>query len=221
MSEDLLTEIIIEHNRLFPNQSEGFGVAVPADINATLSEIDAPDGFWADLFEFQFESGNTLRIAHANEDVTWDGETWTAHTIEPGDQDGGADTWTVKVSIVDGAFEEEIDGDSEGVIAGTALYYHVHTGVSGAGREREFQILAATPGDNWIEFELGVAETFADLFPALLYSSDECQYKPHHTDICPYANSSSCDRKLFTCEALGKIGKFFGQPGIQGAVWRE
>lgn len=221
MPRSMLADLIIEKNKLFPNQSRGFGVELPADLDVDLAEIDGPEGQWVDLFEFYFDSGDVLRMAHFDMDVSWGGLVWSKSTIEPGDQDDGSDTFRVKVSNIDGTFEEELDDASNVMIGDTVRYYYVHTGYSSALMSLEYQVVSATPGDKWLDIELGIESQASDVFPSIVFSTMECQLKPHHTDICSYANSSSCDKNLFTCISLGQIAYFMGQPGIPGAVWNE
>jgi len=216
MPSALLKELVIQKNKLFENQPDGWGIAIPATIPTTLENLYAEYGHAVDLLEIK-TSTNYYRYANEFADITWNGFLWSKRAMEPGEyrQGDNDSTFRVKVSNIDGTVEELME-DQDGWVRDTAIYRYVHTGYSTPLLAREYEILSAIPDPEWINFELGFKSVYSDVFPAHVYSANTCRYGPHQTDVCAYVNSTSCDRTFQSCLDLGQELVFGGQPGIKG-----
>lgn len=223
MSRDIPSDLKIEKNKLFSNQGQGLGLSLPFTAGASLTDLDGPEGDWVDLFEFRLASGATLRLAKSNDDVRWDGFVWRKFHLAPGDcEDGSPHSFYVDFSNIDGTLETEIETSANGMIGDTVIYRCVHTGYATSRVfALEYRVLEITPTDEILRYEFGFNGFHAALFPDAVFSAATCQLKPHHTFICEYANSPVCDRDIWTCINLGKIGVARMQPGIPGAVINE
>lgn len=197
-------ELVVEKNKLFPGDSEGYFV---------------------ELLEIHLNDGQVARIANSFEDVRWNNFVWMKFRFEPGNisegDDGDDKSVTIKVSNIVGAMQDQVESDDNYLIGNQVIYYYAHTGYPNLDPliTGYFDILEGVADDEWITFELGTENFYLSAFPQNTYNRNTCWYKPNHSDICPYANSSACDKSFATCINLGKSSIFGGQPGIPGGVW--
>lgn len=199
-------------------------LVLPAELVLEKNKLFT-SGAFIELLEIQMRSGQTLRIANNNEDVSWGNYTWSRFRFEPGDQsegdDGESKSVTVKVSNLAGMVQSEVETAVNYLIGDTAIYRLVHANHPDKAPAiiGHFDIMETAADDEWMTFELGVENFYLNAFPRNTYRRNVCRYQPHQTDVCGYVASSSCDRSFATCITLGKTAVYGGQPAIPGGVW--
>lgn len=195
-------------------------ISLPAEIVTGKNALYSSEAFH-ELLEIQSSyTGQTYRFVNNNEDVKWKYHWWTKFRFESGDDqetaDGDLHEVSVKVSNVTGTMQGYLEDDPNGMIGDTVIYRYVKPTVETPAIEEWFSIVDATATPEWVIFTLGAENWFMNRFPANVYRRNVCRYRPYMTDVCPYTNSSSCDRHFSTCISLGRAQVFGGQPGIPG-----
>ncbi len=199
-------------------------LTLPAEIIASKNKLYSGKTLY-DLLEIRNTySKEIIRIVNNNEDVKWKYHWWTKFKFGKGDEtetaDGDNHDLVVKVSNNTGVMQGYVEADPNGMIDDIVIYRYVDPEVETPAIEDWFQIVdaqAVTLSDgDWVLFTLGAENWFLSRFPAHVYRRNICRYQPHLTDICPYTNSVSCNRRFDTCISLGRAGSFGGQPGIPG-----
>lgn len=200
-------------------------LTLPTEIVTAKNALYTDTPFY-ELLEIRLLSGSILRFVNNNEDIVWPtsaGHTWTKFRFESSDDEQNANgdehSVSVRVSNVSGLMQGHIESTSNGLIEDTVIYRYVHPDSSTVAIEEWFSIVDAVADDEWVTFTLGSENWFLNRFPGHVYRRDRCWYRPAMTDVCPYTNNSSCDRKLGTCIDLGYSSIFGGQPGIPGGVF--
>jgi len=199
-------------------------LSLPAELVLEKNKLYS-SGAFIELLEIQMQSGQTMRIANNNENISWGGYSWSRFRFEGGDQsegdDGESKSVTVRVSNLAGTVQSEVDGVSNYLIGDAAIYRLVHADYPDKAPAiiGYFDIMEVAADDEWMVFELGVENFYLNAFPRNSYRRNVCRYQPHQTDVCGYAASNSCDRSFSACITLGMTSVFGGQPGIPGGVW--
>lgn len=223
----LPAEILIEKNKLYPNQTNGVGeVVLPASIDATLSGSETTDGIFAELLEIKLgTSSEYLRIANHYDDISWGGNVYSRFRFEQGDivegDDGDSKSVSIRVSALAGTTQTIIEEDASYLIGSTVVYRLVHTAYPNASAAITgyFEIMEGESDDEWITFELGVENFYINAFPRNTFQRNVCRYNSNQSNVCVYANSASCDRSFAVCLSLGQERLYGGQPGIPNGVW--
>ena len=202
-------------------------LSIPADIILEKNKLYSSEAF-VELLEWQIsETSATVRIANYNENIVWDGYTWTRFRFDGGgEQDTGGDsaeTITVKVSAVDKVIQGYLETLTNGGIGDTVIYRRVHTSnlSLGAALSATFEIvdIDAGPSSEWVTFTLGQENFFLSQFPANVFRRNVCRYRPTLTAVCSYVNNVLCNRTFAACVHFGQESVFGGQPGIPGGVF--
>lgn len=180
-----------------------------ADANGTLSDSDV-----------------TYRFARNTEDVTWDGETWTAFPMEiegvRKTSEGKFDDISARLSNADGVlsfYVERLDG----MVGEKITLYVVHSDLlsEAAAMEEEFEIMGCTISGTWIDFSLSARYVFGDRFPLFKYKRNFCRWQFKGTE-CGYSGvDTTCGRTLIACRDKSNIGRFGGFPSIPGGFYEE
>lgn len=223
------SELVAEKNKLYPGALSGVvGFELPGEWPCAWAAVagGAAGGFWAELLEIRKASdGQIMRMVNGFEDVRWGGYTWSKFRFEPADinegDDGEDKSVRINVSAIDGVVQSAVETADNLLIDDAVIYRYVHTAYPDLGPAiiGYFDILEWDAGEEWVEFEVGTENLYINAFPANTYQRNTCNYKPHQTDICPYANSAACDKTFSSCILLGRASIYGGQPGIPGGVW--
>jgi len=202
-------------------------LTIPADIILQKNKLFSGYAFF-ELLEWQVsELSQTVRLVNNNEDVSWGGYTWTKFYFEGGgESDTGGDSsveLTVNVSAVDRVIQGYLEQLTNGGVGDTAIYRRVHSNYLNlaAAITSSYEILDidAGPDNEWVVFNLGQENFFLSQFPANVFRRYICRYMPWMTDVCPYTDSSTCNRTFGRCITLGQTSVFGGQPGIPGGAF--
>jgi phage-related protein len=105
------------------------------------------DSSFLELLEIQMLCGDVLRIANNNEDVMWDGHTWSRFAFESGDDketSAGEDhSVSVQVSNVSGAIQGFLESSDNGMLGDTVIYRLVHAASTTPAVTGRFEVVDA------------------------------------------------------------------------------
>jgi len=175
-----------------------------------------------ELLEVQMsETAQTLRLTSNNEDVEYDGQTWTRFPFEPGDipeqGDGELPRLNIRVSNALRTIQGYIEQTNEGLIGDTVIYRLVHSDHLDQNPflTAAFQILSLTCTAEWVNFMLGAENFYFRRFPYGTFRRNLCRWKVFKGSECGYAGgSTACDRKFSTCVSYTNETRFGGFPGL-------
>ncbi len=160
-------------------------LSIPAALITEKNKLYATGAF-LELLEVQMSSGTTLRVVNNNDDIVWNGYTWSKFRFEGGNQeessDGEAASVEVKVSNVGRVLQGYLEASSTGLIGDTLIYRLIHSdnltettpAISGT-----FSIVDIEATDEWVTFSLGCENFFINRFPRNTYRRNVCRWQPH------------------------------------------
>jgi phage-related protein len=178
---------------------------------------------WMWLVNLAIPSETALRLARNNEDVTYDGDVYTAENLDVGARpivsDGSIPTVTLRTSALNATVYDLVQATNGAQSADVQLIKVNNDYLSTAipALEADFENLAAKCDDDWIYFTLGVPSPMNKRTPLREYSSSGCPYRDpalFKGSRCQYAGGdATCDGTYEDC--LGKSneehwGGFFG-----------
>jgi len=182
-------------------------------------------GAFLELLEITIsELGETVRIVNNNEDIVWNGQTWSRFSFEPGDikesKEGETPRIPIKVSNVSRAMEYYIDQTDEHLIGDSVNYYLVHSEHldDEAVLTIPLTILYAEADPVWVTFYLGAENFFLQRHPLNTFSRKVCRYKKDFGGSrCKYSGSDTTCTGLFSdCIAKGNTSNFGNCPALPG-----
>jgi len=183
----------------------------------------ASDGVWLLLVEVALpDSAEPLRLVRNNEDIVWNGDTWTAFNFKLGeiteDNKGKPQAIPLQVSnitqIVQG-YVEENNG-----LTGTAVTLRVvhsqHLDNTLPEVEEIFTVQSTTCDSKWVTFYLGSDISTQLRFPFRRVLKNFCVWRDQYKGIeCGYAGSlPACDGTLQSCRNRGNSVRYGGEPSI-------
>ena len=168
---------------------------------------------------------NTLRLADNTEDITWDGETWTAFPFKieviGETSKGEVPQVTVRVSNVSQVLQAQVEA-IDGAIGSDVTISIVHTGNLNETTVPSwtFQISGCRIDSEWCVFTLGAVNPFTRMFPVDRIMKTFCRFK-FKSGICGYSGGETeCDKTLTRCRVLNNSDRFGGFPGVgSGAIY--
>ena len=184
----------------------------------------ASDEPWLLLLKITYPTETPIRLVWNTENVTWDGETWTAAPFTLGDMqessDGSIPNVTLTIWDIGRTITQYLD-DYDGGVGATAIVYILHSSTltdspAIAELELNFSIISATIDSfNRISFSLGGENPTRYRCPPERYLKGHCRYKEFKGDLCRYAGGeSSCNRTFTQCKSYGNEANFGGFPGV-------
>lgn len=173
---------------------------------------------WIALLKIEHPSLPTpIYLARNNEDVTWNGQTWTRFPIEFGNitQAGKEQpTITLKISNLGGLVESYIQ-NYNGFTDAILTLYVVHANllsITDPAYEVEFKCDFTRYEPQWVSFELTCEHDLNYRFPPDTYMKDFCPFK-FKSVRCGYAGSAAeCNGTLASCRIPSRFG---GEPGVE------
>ena len=161
-------------------------------------------------------SVGTIRLVRNTENVTWQGEEWTAFPldIETSGEDGKTiPALNIKVSNCGGIIQtylQEYDGMVDAqvrvmvALAGNLNNPHPEFAL-------DFMVQSTTYDESWVTFCLSASAELTNRFPVNRYINNFCPF--HCGDIrCGYTGAELCVNTLESCLVPQRFG---GEPGIQ------
>jgi len=181
------------------------------------------DGVWLLLVEVAIpDSDQPLRLVRNNEDIVWEGHTWTAFNFKLGDitedHKGRPQSVPLQVSNVTQsvqAFVEENNG-----LTGMAVILRVvhseHLANAAPELEEIFTVESTTCDSQWITFYLGCEISIQRRFPPRRVLKHFCAWRDQYKGIeCGYNGSlPECDGTLQSCRERGNATRYGGEPSI-------
>jgi len=173
--KNLPTELLIEKNKRAGNRN-------PWLILLEITLTDSPP--------------TTLRFVRNNEDITYNGNTYTAFPfeieIEKTDSDGSIPTVNLKVSQITriiAYYTESLNGGIGSTITITVIN-RAHLAANYAELTTTWQLIAAETDDQWATFVCGFPNPLDEVFTALHYLADYCEWEFEEAE-CGYDPSAA------------------------------
>lgn len=169
----------------------------------------------------------TLRLVANNEDITWQGNVYTAFSFQmdmPGaDSKGAVTTLPLKICNVERVLRPYLELYDGGVGLPVTV-----TLVNPAMLTEDYSELTAslynlaTESDaNWVYFTLGPVNPLNKPFPPDQYIARHCRFDFKEDPRCGYAGAATeCSRTIDACRALGNSRRFGGHMGLDGRSLR-
>lgn len=175
-------------------------MALPTDIINEKNRTASPYA-WLVLLEITLTDDTIIRLVRNDEDVTFESNVYTAFNfqLEPTVQNskGQIPTLTLRVSNVTFLIQSKLQ-TLNGAIGSTVRMIVVNSNLLASNvfdLEMNFEVLAASSSNQWVEFELGSPSPLRQRFPLNKYSALGCQWRFEEIE-CDY------DRKILSAVVL-------------------
>ena len=179
---------------------------------------------WLILLQITMPDGVTvIRVVRNTADVTWPasgGNLYVAFTFEL-DEIGETSKnevpqVAVRVGNVTRALQAYLEAGGGGV--GAEIVFRVvhsaHLDLTTPEVELTYSCTGCKSDATWVTFTLGAANPYLRRFPRNRLLKNNCRWRFKSTD-CGYAGAStSCDKTLLTCRALGNSARYGGFPAV-------
>ncbi|WP_094605339.1 hypothetical protein SPSIL_002580 [Sporomusa silvacetica DSM 10669] len=183
----------------------------------------ASDGVWLLLVEVALpDSAEPLRLVRNNEDIIWNGDTWTAFNFKLGeiteDNKGKPQAIPLQVSnitqIVQGYVEE--NNGLTGTTVTLRVVHSQHLDNTLPEVEEIFTVQSTSCESKWVTFFLGSDISTQLRFPFRRVLKNFCAWRDQYKGIeCGYAGSlPACDGTLQSCRNRGNSVRYGGEPSI-------
>jgi len=187
-------------------------------------------GAWLLFVTVTMPDATVIRIVRNNEDVTYQGNTYTAfdfslEAIVHGSK-GKLPSVNLRVGNVGRVFQSYIEAQS-GIVGSTVLLQVVNSALLSENfseLDLTFEIQKTSADSNYVSFELGVPSPLNKRFPLYRYAGAICNWVSRYKGAeCKYAGSeATCDGRLVSCQtrtAGNNSLNYGGYPGLgQGGV---
>lgn len=181
------------------------------------------EGVWLLLVEVAIpDAEEPLRLVRNNEDIHWNGHTWSAFNFKLGeiteDNKGKPQSVPLQISNITQtvqAYVEEYNGlTGELVILRVVHSQHLDNALPEL--EEVFNIQSTTCDSKWVTFYLGCDLSIQVRFPFRRVLKNFCAWRDHYKGIeCGYAGPMpECDGTLQSCRIRGNSARYGGEPSI-------
>lgn len=198
---------------------------LPADLIIEKNKIATPVP-WILLLDIVLTDDTELYICRNNENVTFNGQLYTAvpFDIEPtkASARGEIPTVTLRVSNVTRALQpylEKLDGGIGSEIT-LRVVNTAHLDEDYSELEIGFDVLSASSEVYWVTFILGAPNPLGKRFPSFQFIADHCRWRFKSVECGYSGKASACKRTLSDCRLLKNSGRFGGFPGLSGSAAR-
>lgn len=189
------TQALLEKNRL---SSDAPFLCL---VKMTYEELDEP-----------------ICLVRNNEDITWNGEKYTAYPMDfdTSTTDGATLpklNWTV--SNAGGTLQEYVQknqGFTDAEVSLIVVHYNLLDNTEPL-QQLDFVVTATTYDEEWVTFELGASPETIFKFPANIYMAHYCPYRFKSVRCGYQGNESACAGTLDTCRIPSRFG---GEEGMNG-----
>lgn len=193
--------------------------------NETITDDEGAD---ADADGTLSDNDLTYRISLNNEDISYDGETWSKGAIKLDMVKKSVSGKTEKLTI--GIATKQVDALN--------LYHDLCDGLDGSLItlkavnddllaeaeiiEEEFVVEEGgrSPDGMWLTYILGPYEKESTMFPARKYQRTPCDYQFKDANTCQYAGAdTTCDRDLDDCVSKSNEDSYGAFPAVPGGFF--
>jgi len=173
------------------------------------------------LLKVTFDS-TSVYLCRNNEDITWNGETWSAYYFQLGDinetKEGELPTVDLNIWDINRVLTPTL-ADYAGGVGTSVDIYIVNTALLSETdplRHETFNISEVSIDSmNKITFRLSVANLATRRSPKNRFLKTHCRYKEFKGSHCGYSGSETeCDRTFARCKELENQMRFGGFPGV-------
>jgi len=196
------------------------GLTLSSAIAQAKNMLSDP-GAWLVLLEIDTPAlEDPLRLVRNTEDITWDGETWTAFPFDldesKQDADGSIQTLAIRVSNVQRQVEKYVndaDGGSNTTVTLRVVYSEELD--EDAVLEEIFTVGTVRCTNDWVTFELEPEAFLTQRFPRDTFNRTRCRWNFKSRE-CGYTGTtySSCNNVLADCILRDRVSSFGGTPGL-------
>lgn len=178
---------------------------------------------WLLLLDVTLPDASHIRLARNTDDVTFDGQTYTAFAFELGELRNGGDGRIAGVSLrvanPQRALQPYLEAHA-GLVGCAVQLMVVHAGNLAADHSEltlDWDVIAATSDADWINFTLGAVNPMRRRFPLFVALPASCPWVFRGAE-CAYSGLETlCARTIDACRARDNAARFGGRPGILGA----
>lgn len=194
---------------------------LPLELRIEANKI-ASDAPFLVLLKITLLDNTVIRLVANTEDLTFQGEVWTAFPFEidfGGESARGELTFaTLKVCNITQALQPYVEEQSGGVgaTAEIIIVNSAHLSADYADLTLLFTCMACSCTSQWITFKLGYKNLMLQRFPLYRYMARHCNWEYKGVE-CGYNGalaSTPCPRDLESCRARGNTHRFGGFPGL-------
>lgn len=194
---------------------------LPSNLIIEKNKIATPNA-WLILLEITLTSGVKFYLVKNTEDITFQGQTYTAinFEIEPTKHTGQGEipTVTLRVSNVSRILQAYLE-DLTGGIGSTVKITVVNSAYLNENYselEMTFDVIATQSDAQWVSFTLGAPNPLLNRFPLHRYIAEHCSWQFKSRE-CNYSGSAvTCKRTFANCRELGNTHRFGGYLGLSG-----
>lgn len=201
---------------------------LPANLILSKNALASTDP-WILLLEVTIPTDpvQTLRIARNTEDVTFQGNVYTAFSFEidtvTESSKGELPSVSIRVSNVNQMMQSYIE-EYDGLISQPVKLIVVNAQYlteDYSELELNFDITACQATATWVTWKIGAPNPLARRFPLYRYIGMHCNWVGHFKGAeCKYAGTATtCAGTLDDCDAKDNLANFGGYPGLaQGGI---
>jgi len=186
----------------------------------------ASDGAWILLAEIYVTEGVILRICRNTEDITWNGETWTAFPFELDaprqSASGEIPNFSIKVSNVTRTVESYVEQAGGGVGATVRLMVVMsnHLDLTLPELDEEFSVQSTSYDEQWVSFTLTGAVNLFRRVPLRRFLKNFCPFQYKGPECKATSALTECDKSFSACKERNNSQRFGGEPAIpQGGLY--
>ncbi len=204
---------------------------LPANLITEKNKVYGSDP-WITMLEITLTDSTVIRLCNNNEDVVYDGNTYTSFPfiIDPiiSDAEGVIPALSLKVSNVTRFLQPYLESLNGGLnstvkltIVNTGLLTEDYTEL-----ELTFTVMGCSSSSQWVEWKLGMANPYNRRFPLWRYLAEHCPWTFTEGVAvgvnveCSYIGAyTTCDHTLENCVLRENTANYGGYIGMMsGAV---
>lgn len=180
---------------------------------------------WLVLLEITIpDAGGVLRLVRNNENITYNGQQYSAFPFELDDRNDSADgqipVFTIRVSnvsrVVQG-YVEQYNG-FEGATVRLMRIYYGDVSTAQVQLDMVFDVVSVSCSSEWVSFNLGAPNAMQSRYPIYRASARACQWIYKGAE-CNYKGTlETCNHTFNDCANHNNLIRFGGRPGIKGGI---